>query len=631
MKTYWKLENGGIVWRPAVGEGAHQDDLEMSGLLTSYILTYGVDEEGRLILRRHCVWPTLRTIPNDTHASFQLDITDNLPMLQVDSEPETEFAETFFIHGTLSVASRTASGLRITRTFFPSVDRRNGYERVEIQNGGSSPRSLAWSGDAENRIASKRGTRGVYQVYAERSGCAAARLEPGGRMRTDFTYTAMPSNERFEPADVSAEFERRCARIRELEAPLLLDTGDEILDTLFRMCKIRAGESIFRTAGGLMHSPGGYAYYAATWCNDQVEYAGPWFACTGDHIALEASLNAYDMYTPFMDPDYTSIPSSIIAEKTDIWELDRGDEAMYAYGARLFALFLGDRTVAERLLPAIDWCLEYCERHKNAAGAVVSDTDELEGRFPSGSYNLSTTTLYYGGLLYGASLARSLGKQEQAARYDARAAVMREVIETVFGAELHGYATYRYYPGNETLRSWICLPLCMGIENRAEGTLNAMLSDRLWTDSGLLTEEGTSTVWDRSTLYGFRGAFFGDRGGDILPAFRSYCRKRLLGERVPYPVESYPEGGQRHLSGESCLFCRIITEGMFAIQPRGLRSFTFVPRVPEGLDHLILRNIHAFGRVFDLEVASGRYRVKIDGMVFREGAAGQEVLVDFEE
>lgn len=247
----------------------------MSGLLTSYILTYGVDEEGRLILRRHCVWPTLRTIPNDTHASFQLDITDNLPMLQVDGEPETEFAETFFIHGTLSVASRTASGLHITRTFFPSAGRRHCYERVEIQNGGTSPHFLEWSGEQENRIASRRGTKGVYQVYAVRSGSGKACVEPGGAMRTDFTYTAMPSNERFEPADVSAEFEKRCARIRELEAPLLLDTGDEILDTLFRMCKIRAGESIFRTAGGLMHSPGGYSFYAATWCNDQAEYAGP--------------------------------------------------------------------------------------------------------------------------------------------------------------------------------------------------------------------------------------------------------------------------------------------------------------------------------------------------------------------
>ncbi len=629
MKTYWELKDGGIVWRPVRGDGGHRDDIEMSGLLTSYVLTYGVDEEGRLTLLRHCVWPTLRTIPNDTHASFQLDLIDHMPELSADGEPVVEFAEEFFIHGYLSVVSRTASGLRITRTFFPSAGRRHCYERVEIQNNGTSPQFLEWSGEQENRIASRRGTKGVYQVYAMRSGSGKACVEPGGTMRTDFTYTAMPSNERFDPADVSAEWESRLARVRELEAPLSLDTGDEVLDTLFRMCKIRAGESIFQTSGGLMHSPGGYSFYAATWCNDQAEYAGPWFACTGDRTALDASLNAYDMYTPFMDPDYTHIPSSIIAEKTDIWELDRGDEAMYAYGASLFALFLGDQTVAERMLPAIDWCLEYCERHKNTAGAVVSDTDELEGRFPTGPYNLSTSVLYYGGLLYGSAVARSLGKEEQAARYETRAAVMRDVIEAVFGAELHGYATYRYYPGNTTLRSWICLPLCMGIENRAEGTLDAMLSDYLWTERGLLTEEGTSTVWDRSTLYGFRGAFFGGRGSEILPAFLSYCRKRLLGERVPYPVEAYPEGGQRHLSGESCLFCRIITEGLFAIQPKGLHAFTFVPRVPDGLRHLILRDIHAFGRIFDLEVTSGRYRVLIGGRVVQEGLTGQKVLVDF--
>ena len=59
------------------------------------------------------------------------------------------------------------------------------------------------------------------------------------------------------------------------------------------LAKIRAGESIYRTRNGDVHSPGGTSYYAAVWCNDQAEYAGPWQAWTGDGIQLGAAYNGY--------------------------------------------------------------------------------------------------------------------------------------------------------------------------------------------------------------------------------------------------------------------------------------------------------------------------------------------------
>ncbi len=46
-----------------------------------------------------------------------------------------------------------------------------------------------------------------------------------------------------------------------------------------------------------------------------------------------------------------------------------------------------------------------------------------------------------------------------------------------------------------------------------------------------------------------------------------YTKRRLLGDHVPYPVEAWPEGDQRHLSSESALYCRIFTEGLFGIRP----------------------------------------------------------------
>lgn len=62
----------------------------------------------------------------------------------------------------------------------------------------------------------------------------------------------------------------------------------------------------------------------------------------------ETVLNCFRLYTLFIGPDYTSIPSSIIAEEIDIWEGagDRGMSPLYAYGAVLFALEMGRIDIA---------------------------------------------------------------------------------------------------------------------------------------------------------------------------------------------------------------------------------------------------------------------------------------------
>lgn len=153
--------------------------------------------------------------------------------------------------------------------------------------------------------------------------------------------------------------------------------------------------------------------------------------------------------------------------------------------------------------------------------------------------------------------------------YARQARKLRKDIERYFGAEVEGFRTYRYYDGNDVLRSWICIPLTVGIYDRAEGTVDALFSPRLWTDNGLLTEAGDKTYWDRSTLYALRGVFACGETERALEYLRYYSRNRLLGEHVPYPIEAWPEGNQRHLSAESGLYCRIFTEGLFGIRPTG--------------------------------------------------------------
>jgi hypothetical protein len=306
-----------------------------------------------------------------------------------------------------------------------------------------------------------------------------------------------------------------------------------------------------------------------------------------------------------MNDEWKPIPSSIIAEGESIWNGagDRGDGAMIAYGAARYALTRADKAEAEELWSLIEWCLEFCRRKVSDKGVVKSDRDELEGRFPAGDANLCTSTLYYDALISAAHLGRELGKSPKLiADYQKRAKAMRAAIESHFGATVQGYETYRYYEGNDILRSWICMPLCVGIYDRADATMDAMFKSDLYTKDGLLTAQGSETFWDRSTLYAFRGGYAAGYADFITEQLSYYSNRRLLGDHVPYPIEAWPEGSQRHLSAESGLYCRIITEGMFGIRPTGMRSFELKPEIPSSWEFASLKSVRAFGSDFDIDV-----------------------------
>ncbi len=605
----------------------HTDDIEMAGFGCADVVKYGMTEEG-FLLTHHPVFPTLRLRPNNTHASYQLDIPDAfMPRLIADGKIVTETLVRVEIDGTL-LLDCTSGSLAVTHVCYPSTEYRMTYEAVTVRNNGDATVKLTAT-TRGGEVDQKMGPMGINitEVFTD---FADTDLAPGAAYTYYIVISGRLANE--EPLNICPmeEYRARIRNIERLVSPMQLDTGNRLLDTMFRFAKLRAGESVFDTMYGVVHSPGGYSYYAATWCNDQVEYAGPYFAYTGDDDLLEASMNAYRMYMPFMSNRYEPIPSSVIAEGVDYWNGagDRGDAAMYLYGASRFALTTGRADFAEELLPAIEWCAEYCRRKINEGGVVASDSDELEGRFPSGDANLCTSTLAYSGYLGAAALERAIGSADKADEYEALAKTLRANIETYFGANLHDMDTYKYYAECDILRSWICMPLCVGIYDRAEETVRALCSEWLMKPDGMLTAEGSTTIWDRSTLYGLRGIFAaGDtnKGAELLD---TYANNRLLGERVPYAVEAYPEGGRRHLSGESALFCKVITEGVLDMTPTGLSAFTIKPSLPSTMDHLYMTGIRAHGGVFDVLVEKCGFKVvRSDGKVLATGNLGECVEV----
>lgn len=623
--------NGAIEWNPGK-QLPHYDHIEMSGKKVSVVLRYGVNEKGNFELERSVVWPLLRTIPNNTHASLTQRFGFNIPaMLIVNGltlqEPITSAIQ---IKGLFSVTNQYALGFQhydplkpITRVpvveintqIFPSTDQAALCEIYYLKN--ISNRKLSISIPNFRNVYytdASKGVEGSYQLVSSLQGDGTYLLEPGKTLEFCVNTQAFSKNQQELSLNAVKELEKRRSFIDELSHKLTLHTPDSIINTAFEFAKIRASESIFDTKGGLMHGPGGESYYAAIWANDQAEYVGPFFPYLGYDIGNKASLNAYKQFARFMNADFKALPSSIIAEGLDTWggAGDRGDAAMIAYGASRYALVRANISEARDLWPLIQWCLEFCQRKLTPEGVVASDADELEGRFPAGKANLCTSSLYYDALISAAYLSKELGVNNSISNnYLKQAQELRKNIHLYFGATVEGFDTYRYYKENTVLRSWICMPLTVGIFDKAKGTIDALFSPRLWTTNGLLTQAGSETFWDRSTLYALRGIYAAGETEKATDYLHFYSSQRLLGEHVPYPIEAWPEGSQRHLSAESGLYCRIITEGLFGIRPTGFNSFELSPRLPSHWDHMELNQLNGFGRTLNINVSRVNKNIKI--------------------
>ncbi len=623
ITNYWVINaSGGITWR--IDERLpHEDHIEMSGQKVSTVLRYGVNSDGSFSLNRSMVWPMLRTIPNNTHASlmrrFAWKITD---MVEVNglSLPD-EKVQSVTLNGTMEVESSyelpRKGALALTRILFPSVTQPAFCEKYVIRNAGETVLSVEVpSSSSVIETDAAKGVDGSYRLVATIQGQTSRQLKPGEELTFSAFFAGYKQGEFEEALNIETELQARKLLVAGFRDKLVLETPDPVINTMFAFAKIRAAESIYHTKGGFMHGPGGESYYAAIWANDQAEYVNPFFPFLGYEVGNRSAFNSYEHFARFMNPEFKPIPSSIIAEGLDIWNGagDRGDAAMIAYGATRYALARGDKAEAEKLWTLIEWTLEYCRRNLNDAGVVLSDADELEGRFPAGKANLCTSSLYYDALLSAVYLGKDLHKpSSQLSTYTKQAESLKKNIDRYFGATVEGFNTYQYYEGNDLLRSWICIPLTVGIYDRKEATIRALFSPRLWTENGLLTQAGSETFWDRSTLYALRGVYACGETAKATDYLSFYSNRRLLGDHVPYAIEAWPEGSQRHLSAESGLYCRIITEGMFGIRPTGLHSFDFIPRLPEGWDSMNLRSICAFGKEFDIEVkrTAGKLHVTV--------------------
>jgi len=615
QEIFWQLRDGhAITWNLASEKRLpHQNHIEMDGQRVAAIIYYTVDEKKQVHISRDILFPQLRRFltsaePDFLHYRAYLRGAykdDVLPVITIGNNRFTPgMLDSVVINGKIQFFHHAANGIQIVRTIFPAMQSRLLVEKWTMTNVSDSLKKLHIGHTTLRQ--QEMGLSGVYNRVVFSDATSDLSLPPAQSYTFGIYFTARLNEEPEETANFSLEENLRNRFLDSMRVNLVMQSPDSILNTLFYFSKIRAAESIYQTSMGLVHSPGGGSYYTGIWANDQAEYSGPFFPYLGYQTGNIAALNAYRMFLKNIPKSGEKMWASFeMNGELPCCSKDRGDAAMIAYGATHFCLATGSKAVADTLWPLIEWGLAYCEKMKTAAGVIASQSDELEGRFPSGSANLSTSALYYGALLQAADLAKAMGKPPTLGQdYTVRAKNLATAIENYFGADIEGLHTYKYYQENTTLRSWICLPLVMGLHQRKAGTLDALFS-KLWTDNGVRTEltavqDKQEVLWDRGTLYAFRGAFKAGAADQALEKLQSFSKTRLTGFHVPYVVEAWPENNMAHVSAESALYCRVFTEGILGLQPKGFHSFSLQPHLPAGWNTFSIKNIAAFSTTFDV-------------------------------
>ncbi|MFA6769120.1 MAG: hypothetical protein WCR86_11945, partial [Parabacteroides sp.] len=275
----WKINaDGGITWT-INGNLPHEDHIEMSGLKVSTVLYYGVNNNGAFTLNRHMVWPMLRTIPNNTHASlmrnFGGDVTERINVngrtLQGEKVTDITLNGTMIVNSTFNFSRE--GKVKLTRIIFPSTTKPSLYEKYILKNTGKDPINveIPFTRSVINTDPEK-GVDGSYNVIAVISGRKAKLLKSDEEITFSASYAGYKNGENEITPDIDKELLERQALVTELWGKLVLESPDKTINKMFAFAKIRAAESIYDTKNGLMHGPGGESYYAAIWANDQAEY-----------------------------------------------------------------------------------------------------------------------------------------------------------------------------------------------------------------------------------------------------------------------------------------------------------------------------------------------------------------------
>jgi hypothetical protein len=520
------------------------------------------------------------------------------PQVKVNNQPlNSEFPSSATFDGQLTFTYPETGGVVASRTIYPSMSKALVIEEWRVRNSTDGPVAVTVAAARKVNLVDESTT-----IVWTCQGARSASLKPGGVFSFSTCLQARPAAEPDVAVNVAAERDaRRALAEAAWRGPGRLKTPEPLLDVAFALQKFHVLECPMETYKGIITHNGSLTYSPGIWANDPVEYSSPLFPFFGDSELNRACMNMYRVWQDYCrEKGIVPFPGSFEGPGLNLTQRERGDDAMVLYGLSKFLLFQGNRAAAEELWPLIEFSAESVLKHTTADGIIASQTDEMEGRYPTGKANLSTSALAYGGYRQAARLARALGKPK-AMEFDTRAEALRKGIESYFGAEIEGFKTYRYYQGNTTLRGWILLPLAMGITERQDGTTAALLSDKLWPNrmegADILAESTRPTEWGRETYYALRVLFKASRTEEAIDLTRRVVKAQIFGSKGPYPDEDAID-----MLCPGSLYPRVFTEGVFGIVPTSFDSFECTPRLPKAWPRMALCGVRAFGRAWDLVV-----------------------------
>ena len=187
-----------IVWRPG-SDLPHEDCVEMTGEATSLVLRWGVDERGAFREERSLVFPLLRTVPNDTHASLVFRMATDIPsLLSVDGFAlQSETVEQVRFDGVMEVRSTWRTGrsklglvsdyasepaVTMTRTIFPSRTLPLTSERYVLRNSSPNRTRTIYIPEYMQTFETDpaKGVEGSYVLRADISGSGGRTRRFGG-------------------------------------------------------------------------------------------------------------------------------------------------------------------------------------------------------------------------------------------------------------------------------------------------------------------------------------------------------------------------------------------------------------------------------------------------------------------
>lgn len=622
------LDKNKSVWDAAT---AGSDHIELSGKQISGIISYGRDKKGFLQIYRHLAYPALRLKPNLTQGTFTT-VKKGADIYVGAALHKNETVKSVKIGGNLEILT-TLDGLEITRECFPSPSYPAFIERIEVKNVSGKNLDFAVEVRPVRRKSFFRGIRSGCALTGENGDfrsfepCYSVEktLYPNGRCVAYQVFYAVKKGENLN-FNAAGEYKERNKTLTQF-SKITLKTDDENINALFSHALLRGYGGISQTGKGLLHSPGGGRYYAAIWANDQMEYALPLFPYFDISDGITAAKNSIELYSEYSS-DKKPLPSSIVGG--GLYPIgiagDRGDTAMVGSGLSRFLLTLGDKSYAEKHYGFLKNCIDYTLSQKTEDGVIFSDSDELENRVPSGKCNLSTNILTLDMLKFSKIIADELGEKADSAYFENEIESLTKAIKAYFEAEVEGYETYRYYEGCKVLRSWSILPLTAGFTDRADSVLKGVF-DVLYKNGKLKTASNKEIYWDRSLLYALRAGFVaGGKKEYTQDKLSEYSKERILGVHAPYPYEAFPEGNGSHLSAESLLYIRIITEGIFGLEPKGFKKLKIKPYPIQG--KIAMKELTYAQKPFGIEFDGETVTVKLGNKTFNAIGGG---VFDFEK